>query len=197
MSSWALFDASDRLVGQCETDGTAAPTMARIGFARPVRTARQADLSIERIDPVSGAITEDPAKVGPMLIDQIKVEAERRKMMTATPGGWKKTEYAAKRAEVAYWDSLGGTVTAILAAVEAMPAALRAVKFEYAAASAAAFGEPNIAKAITRFRSGIAGSAPASRIAATEERATTRIRAATSAADQRAIVKSIDWNSAG
>lgn len=190
-ATWALFDASGRLVGQTVTSG-ATPTMAEIGFARPVRTARQADLSIEAVDPATGAIAEVPALVEALLIAAVKTEAEQRKMERATAGGYKKTEYAEKAREIANADALGTTAAAILAALGALSPAQQVARFPYAAASAAAFGD-TVAKALDRFRVGQARAASVTRIAAAEERACAQIRAATTAAAKRAAFTAITW----
>lgn len=191
-ATWALFDASNALVGQTVTSG-ATPTMAEIGFARPVRTVRQADLSIETVDPTTGAITEVPALVEALLIGMVKIEAERRKMERATAGGYKKTEYADKAREVADADTLGTTAAAILAAISALSPAQQVARFPYAAASAAAFGD-TVAKALDRFRAGQARAAPVTRIAATEERACAQIRAATTASAKRTAYNAVTWS---
>lgn len=142
---------------------------------------------------VSGAWVEDPVKVEPVLLTLVKAEAERRKMSFLSAGGAKKAEYAQKAAEVSFYDSLGGSVIAILAAVGALTAAQRRAKFGYALADSAAFGDPTITNAIERFRTGMASSDKVPAIAATEAKACTAIKAATTASAKRAAAAAISW----
>ncbi len=135
--------------------------------------------------PTSKAFIENLPALREVLIDRIKSDAEQLKMKNATPGGFKKTEYAAKEREVNAWESLGGTVSAILVAFNLMPVARRTVTFPYILASAAEFGDTP-ADAVARIKAGIAKAAANPRIAAKEERVTTLIRNATSAAAARA-----------
>lgn len=125
------------------------------------------------------------AKVEAALIAVIKQEAERRKMKLMSPGGAKKAEYAEKRAEVNFWDTLGGSLSAILVAFNLMPAAQRQTKFAWALADAAAFGD-TVDKAIGRFRAGMASSASVTTIAAVEARACAAIKSATTVSAKRA-----------
>ena len=71
----------------------------------------------------------------------------------------------------------------------------KAVRFKWALASQAAFGEPTIAPAIERFRAGVNRAAINPRIGAVEEKATAAIRAATTAAAKRAVVAAVVWPS--
>ncbi|MEH3121074.1 MAG: hypothetical protein PGN16_03695 [Sphingomonas phyllosphaerae] len=142
---------------------------------------------------VSGAWVEDPVKVEAILLPSIKAEAERRKMGFLSAGGAKKAEYAQKAAEVSFYDSLGGSLTTILAALNALTAAQRRAKFGYALADAAAFGEPTITPAIERFRAGMAGSDKVPAIAAAEARACAAIKAATTAAAKRTAAAAVSW----
>lgn len=132
------------------------------------------------------------AKLDAQLITAVKAEAETRKMNVASPGGFKKTEYADKRAEVAGWESLGGSLSAIVAAFNLLPVATREVKFAYAIADAAAFGDQP-KDAIARFKAGMASAAAAPRLAAAEARACAAIRAAPTSAAKRAAVAAIVW----
>lgn len=142
---------------------------------------------------VSGSWVEDPAKVEPVLLTLIKGEAERRKMGFLSAGGAKKAEYAQKAAEVSFYDSLGGTVVTILAAIGALTAAQRRAKFGYALADAAAFGEPTITNAIERFRSGMASSDKVPAIAAMEAKTCAAIKNATTAVAKRAAAAAVSW----
>lgn len=143
---------------------------------------------------VSGAWVEDAAQVEMALIAAVKLLAEQRKMEVATVGGYKKTEYAAKRAEVNAFDALGSTLTAVLAALNLIPAATRATRFAYAYADAAAFGD-TIDKAIERFRTGMNASSKAATLAAAEAKGCAAIRAASTAAAKRAAFAAINWGS--
>lgn len=142
---------------------------------------------------VFGAWIEDPAKVEAILLTSIKGEAERRKMLFLSPGGAKKAEYAQKAAEVAFWDSLGGTASAALTALGLLSPSVRQAKFGYALADAAAFSEPNIAAAIERFRVGMTSSTKVPTIAAVEARACSLIKAASTAAAKRAVASAVTW----
>ncbi|MEH3122419.1 MAG: hypothetical protein PGN16_10655 [Sphingomonas phyllosphaerae] len=142
---------------------------------------------------VGAAWVEDPAKIEPMLLMLIKSEAERRKMGFLSAGGAKKAEYAQKAAEVSFYDSLGGSVVTILAAIGALTAAQRRAKFGYALADAAAFGEPTITNAIERFRSGMASSDKVPAIAAAEAKTCAAIKAATTAVAKRAAANAVSW----
>jgi hypothetical protein len=146
------------------------------------------------VDPATGEITEIPAAVEAQLIALIKLEAERRKMLLASPGGYKKAEYAAKEREVAAWDALGTTPDAILAAFGLLPAVQRATRFAYAMAAVDRFGGTPAA-AIARFRAGITRSALIPRLAAEEEHACLAIRAATTVAAKRAAYAAVLWPS--
>lgn len=138
---------------------------------------------------------EDPAKVEAVLIAQVKDAAEIKKMGFLSAGEAKKAEYAQKAAEVSFYDSLGGSVTTILAALGAMTPAQRRAKFGYALADAAAFGEPTITPAIERFRLGMASSDKVPAIAAAEAKGCTAIKAAPTASAKRAAASAIAWPS--
>ena len=138
---------------------------------------------------------EDAVKVEAVLIAQVKDTAESKKMGFLSAGGAKKAEYAQKAAEVSFYDSLGGSVTTILAALGAMMPAQRRAKFVYALADAAAFGEPTITPAIERFRSGMASSDKVPAIAAAEAKGCTAIKAAATASAKRAAASAIAWPS--
>lgn len=138
-------------------------------------------------------MVEDPAKVEARLVTTIKADAERRKMAFLSPGGAKKAEYAQKAAEVAFWDSLGGSTSAALTAFGLLSPSVRQAKFGFALADAAAFGEPNIAAAIERFRSGMGSSTKVPAIAAAEARACSMIKAAKTPAAKRAAAAAVAW----
>ncbi|PCG09644.1 hypothetical protein COA17_07230 [Sphingomonas ginsenosidimutans] len=135
---------------------------------------------------------EDPAKVRAQLLAAVKAEAEGRKMTFLSNGGAKKAEYAQKAAEVAFFDSLGATVTLALAALNAMPAAVKQAKFGFALADAGAFGD-TVPAAIERFRVGMTASNKVPTIAATEAKACAALKAATTVAAMRAVVTGITW----
>lgn len=141
--------------------------------------------------PAARAFVEDAEKVRAQLLAALKTTAETRKMAFLTAGGAKKAEYAAKRAEVAFWDSLGGSVTVAVVALGALSPAMRTAKFAYAIADAAAFGD-TISAAIERFRAGAARCAKVPEIAAAEAKATAVIRAATNTAAMRAAA-AVAW----
>jgi hypothetical protein len=143
-------------------------------------------------DATARAMSEDVAKVRAQLLLGVKAEAEARKMAFLSPGGAKKAEYAQKHAEVAFWDSLGGTITAALTAFGLLTSAARQAKFPYALADAAAFGETGIQAAIERFRVGMQGSSKVPAIAAAEAKACAAIKAATTIASARAAAN-VSW----
>lgn len=138
------------------------------------------------------AWVDDIAKVREQILNDVKAEAESRKMVFLSPGGAKKAEYAQKAGEVSFYDSLGGTVIVIIAAIGGMTAAQRQAKFGYALADAAANGEPTIAAAIERFRSGMTGASKVPAIAAAEAKACAAIKAATTIAAARAAA-AVSW----
>ncbi len=141
----------------------------------------------------SGAAwVDDIAKVREQLLSDVKAEAESRKMTFLSAGGAKKAEYAQKAAEVSFYDSLGGNLTAILASLALLNTGQRQAKFGYSLADAAAFGEPTIVNAIERFRSGMAGSNKVPAIAAAEAKACAAIKAATTIAAARAAA-AVSW----
>lgn len=138
-------------------------------------------------------MVEDAGKVGARLLATVKAEAERRKMAYLSPGGAKKAEYAQKGAEVAFWDSLGGSTSAALTALGLLSPEVRQSKFGFAIADAAAFGDPNIAQAIGRFRVGMSASTKVPSIAATEAKACAAIKAAPTGSAKRAAAAAIIW----
>lgn len=138
------------------------------------------------------AWADDPAKVEVQLLAAIKAEAERRKMMVLSPGGAKKTEYADKAGEVRQMKTLGGTVTAALAAVAVLSVSRQASLFPYAAADAAAFGD-TVVDAFNRFMGGMTSSATVPTIAAAEAKACAAIKAATTAAAKRTAAAAVAW----
>lgn len=148
------------------------------------------DVGLQRWN--GSAWVEDAAKVEAGLLALLKAEAERRKMTFLSAGGAKKAEYAQKAAEVAFWDSLGGTVTAIVAAFNLLPASARQAKFGYALADAAAFGD-TVQDAIARFRAGMTSSQKVPSIAAVEAKGCAAIKAATTAAAKRAAATAVNW----
>ncbi len=137
-------------------------------------------------------MVEVPAKVEAQLLAAVKAEAERRKMAVLSPGGAKKTEYADKAGEVRQMKTLGGTVTAALAAVAVLSASRQASLFPYAAADAAAFGD-TVVNAFNRFMGGMTSSATVPTIAAAEAKTCAAIKAATTAAAKRAAVAAVAW----
>lgn len=139
-------------------------------------------------------MAEDLAKVRAVLLASVKSDAEQRKMTFLSAGGAKKAEYAQKAAEVSFYDSLGGSLSTILAALALLSPAQKQAKFGYATADAAANGEPTIVNAIARFRGGMEGSNKVPAIAAAEAKACAAIKAATTIAAARAAA-AVTWPS--
>jgi hypothetical protein len=144
-------------------------------------------------DAATRMMVEDAAKVEAMLIGKVKTKAADMKTVPLSTYPFKDSEYAEKRNEVILWDSLGGTVAAILMAFDALPAGRRATRFAHTLASSAIFGDKP-ADAIERFRSGIAKSVMAPSVSAIEEKACVTIRAAKTAAAKRAAYAAINWD---
>lgn len=140
----------------------------------------------------SRTMVESPAKIEAQLLAAIKAEAERRKMTVLSPGGAKKTEYADKAGEVRQMKTLGGTVTAALAAVAVLSTSRQASLFPYAAADAAAFGD-TVVDAFNRFMGGMTSSASVPAIAAAEAKTCAAIKAATTAAAKRTAAAAVAW----
>lgn len=143
---------------------------------------------------------ETAATVEDDLLQRVKAEGERRRMLVLTPGGGKKMVYNAKLAEVETFKALfstvvGGTLAAVLAAVAGLPMADRKRKFRYALAEQALRKETSISAAIGRFEAGAdAANAEAARIEAIEQLGTTAIKAATTAPAKRAAYAAINWD---
>jgi hypothetical protein len=143
---------------------------------------------------------ETAASVEAALIARLKADGEQRRMMVLTPGGGKKMVYNAKLSEVEAFRGLfttvvGGTLTAVLAAVAGLPAKDRTRKFRYALAEQALRKESSISPAIGRFEAGAdAANAEAARIEAVEQVGTAAIKAATTAAGKRAAYAAINWD---
>lgn len=159
---------------------------AQVGGALP------AGVPVDLLTLSGGAWVEDPAKVRAQLLAAVKAEAEARKMAWLSAGDAKKAEYAQKAAEVAFFDSLGATVTLALAALNAMPASVKQAKFGFALADAAAFGDA-VPDAVARFRAGMGASTKVPTIAAAEAKACAALKAATTVAAMRAVVTGITW----
>lgn len=178
---WLLVDGARTRV----TGGSYLVKLVRAGSVRVELTGPH------RSDPVTiTAMTLVDAEAD--LIAQVKAEAERRKMLVASPGGYKKMEYAGKESEVRTYRSLGGTVTAILSVLGGWTAERKAQVFPWATASAAAFGD-TLPAAIARFESGIARAAAGPTIGAAEEKACAAIRAATTLAAKQAAFSQVRW----
>lgn len=165
------------------------PEWVEVGTLPPTASG---DLS-DYIATGGGVGVEDPVKVEARLLDAVKAEAERRKMLYYSPGGAKKSEYPKKQAEVAFFDSLGGTVAAALAALSLMSPTMQQAKFPYALASARRRREPNIVSAIERFRAGMRRSSPVEDIAAEEEMVCDAIKVAATASAKRAAAAAVKW----
>ncbi|WP_230771131.1 hypothetical protein [Sphingomonas sp. Leaf4] len=156
-------------------------------------TSAQADTARQRFDAKLGAWVDDIAKVEADLIDGIKAEAERRRMLVLSPGGSKKSVYAMKAAEIEAWNALGSTTGAILTALGLLPASTRQRKFRFALAEAARRGEANIAAAIQRFGAGAdSANAEAARVEAIEQVAVAAVKAATTVAAKRTAAN-VNW----
>ena len=129
------------------------------------------------------------------LIDAVKTEAERRRMLVMSPGGSKKTVYSLKQSEVDAWNELGSTLATALTAFLGLSVVKQKRKFRFAMAEAAARGEANPAAAIARFVLGSdIANLEAARIEAIEQVSVTAIKAATTAAAKRAAYAAINWN---
>lgn len=137
-------------------------------------------------------MVESTAKVEAVLIASIKVEAERRKMLVLSPGGAKKSEYAEQAAEVRFFWSLGGTVTAILGVIGLWSPERRAAVFPCATANAAEFGD-TLDKAIGRFFAGMTSSSSKNAIAAREQRICAAIKAAATTSAKNAVAATATW----
>jgi hypothetical protein len=193
MTIYAVYlTATGELVAQIT-----APSHPRFnGFAwdGTIHTSKELPASGEPAtqtwDKVSKAWVDDPAKINDIMRDTIKTAAENKKMGVATPGGYKKTEYAAKRQEVIEWDKLGIVPTVAMAAFLALNPKVAALRFEWAIADAAELGD-TVDKAIERFRAGILqaiknGETPA-KIGAREQRVMRDMKAAATKAQKAAV----------
>lgn len=155
----------------------------------------------ERFDPAKSAYVKLTAAELKAVVDrqiepiiaQVKADAERQKMMVATPGGYKKSEYPDKRAEVKDWDSLGGTLVTILAAFNLLTPAQKNDRFPYIMKNAAAFGDQP-KDAVARIRGGMARASSVHDIAAHEDKICAALRAAKSMPEVSVILGSINWN---
>lgn len=129
------------------------------------------------------------------LIDAVKTEAERRRMLVMSPGGSKKTVYSLKQSEVDTWNDLGGTLATSLTAFLGLSPIKQKRKFRFAMAEAALRGEANPAAAIARFASGSdTANAEAARIEAIEQAGVSAIKAATTIVAKRAAYAAVNWN---
>ncbi len=129
------------------------------------------------------------------LVDQVKVEGERRRMLVMSPGGSKKTVYSMKQSEVDAWNELGSTLATALTAFLALSVTKQKRRFRFALIEAAIRGEANPASAIARFAAGSdSANVEAARIEAIEQAAVTAIKAATTIAGKRAAYAAINWN---
>lgn len=134
---------------------------------------------------------EDPAAAEAELIAAVKAESERRAGALYSGGAAKLASYAAKRAEVEAWRQIGGAV-----AFNLLAPTLRATRFRYTLADAAAFGDTP-ALAIARFAAGMdACDARAAALAGIEQAAIAAIRAAGTASAKRQAAAAIDWSRA-
>ncbi|MBD8677920.1 hypothetical protein [Sphingomonas sp. CFBP 13720] len=148
----------------------------------------------QRFNFAAGKWEDAPSLIEAQLIAAIKDEAERRKMTMATPGGMKKTIYAAKQAEVEAFNAMGNSVAQILTALTTLTPIKRTRRFRYALAEAALRGEPTIDAAIARFAAGAdASHAIVSRIEAAEQVGVDNVKAAATAAAKRAAAAAIVW----
>jgi hypothetical protein len=136
------------------------------------------------------------AEVQAELIDQVKAEGERRRMLVMSPGGSKKTVYSLKQSEVDAWNDLGSTLATALTAFLGLSLVKQRRKFRFALAEAALRGEANPAAAIARFATGSdAANAEAARIEAIEQAGVASVKAATTVGAKRAAYAAINWNS--
>lgn len=142
-----------------------------------------------RLRLVAGAWVEDATVVEAELVAAVKAESERRAGALYSGGAAKLASYAAKRAEVDAWRQIGGA-----AAFNLLAPVLRAARFRYTLADAAARGDQPSA-AIARFAAGMdACDAKAAAIAGIEQAAIAAIRAAAGAPAKRAAYAAISWS---
>ncbi len=138
---------------------------------------------------------ETTASVEGDLIQRVKAEGERRRMLVMSPGGSKKTVYSLKQSEVDAWNDLASTLATTLTAFLGLPVVKQKRKFRFAMAEAALRGEPNPAAAIARFAAGSdAANAEAARIEAIEQAGVAAIKAASTIAAKCDAFKAINWD---
>ena len=135
---------------------------------------------------------EDVARLEAEMISVIKSEAELKKMAAMSAGGAKKTEYAAKERELATRNTLGGTLSAIAVALNAMTVERRALLFPYHVADAAAFGD-TLDASFARTSAGMATSASVPALAAKEAKLCYDIRHATTTVAKRVLFAARSW----
>ncbi len=139
-------------------------------------------------------MVDDLAKVKATTIQRLKDEAEQLKMRSLSPGGAKKEEYAANKAEVRDADQLGGALLTTISTLKLVTGGLEA-RFPQATANAAAFGD-TIPDALNRFRGGIARAAPCPKISAAEAKVCADIRGASTRAAHDAVLAKFKWPAA-
>lgn len=136
--------------------------------------------------PVQRTLT--PAETQVLLVGRVKVEAERRKMASFSPGNGKAQEYVQKGKEAVASAGLLAT------ALNALTAASASAQYPLAHAERLTTGE-TLANVLASYRSGKAGSeAELARLSAIERRAVLAIKAAPTAAAKQAAFSSINWN---
>lgn len=152
--------------------------------------------AFKKVDWTAKTIVDDLDAIQLDALAALKAEAATRKMQAMTADRYKQAEYAAKRQEVIAWESLGGTLTAILAAFNLLSPAVRGLRFEYAIADAAAFSDQP-ADAIARFKAGMtkSGAMVPAKIAAAEAKASKAIRDGQTGTAKRNAASAVAWPS--
>ncbi len=170
----------------------AAPTT---GFVMPIAVGVWRLRAVGKYRGERTLTIQTPAEVETTLVDQAKLEGERRRMLVMSPGGSKKTVYSLKQSEVDSWNDLGSTAATALTAFLGLSLIKQKRKFRFAMAEATIRGEANPAAAIVRFAAGSdAANAEAARIEAIEQAGVTAIKTATTIAAKRAAYAAINWN---
>jgi len=131
---------------------------------------------------------EAASKIEHILCDLVDDEREARQMLSLTPGGAKKYVYNRKAQEAINAQGILASVLNALSLVE------KKKKYPFAYAESAVTGEP-LTAVLARFETGMTvAAAENARIEAVAMKAKRDIRAATTAAQKRAVYAAIIWN---
>lgn len=185
MTCWALLNAAGTCVGQLTVDGDRLPNFGEVGFARVIRTARQGDLSVEAVDPDTGAWSPRLEVLRDRALAALQVEYERRQAGLLTAGVAKSYAYAQKAAEVADYRA------ALTGLLQALTVPQQRTRFPFASADRDVRGG-TLEQAIRRFEAGLANRADLARNEALVTAAREAVRAATSADAIRAAAV-VEW----